>query len=505
MLNYKFKNKVTWQSLYAFAIVFLLAFYLLRIIIPQRWEDLYAAYMIVVVGILAGIYFSHKGLSGPLELKVYFLFFVWTLFSRWLNKDIYLFIDHDLVITVLISFLVLVTPVLLQNREREIFIDVITLLYGGFFVLAAFAGVFIFITNTYIHVPPENVWITIKIESLSLYSINLLSSHRLLSAGRLFLVFFLLLYQFINKRNKILKVLIAISLMLIYMTIAICHSRTTSLALSVSVAMFAMACVMPRIKNFSFIKRSVAAAVLALVALFVCFFGFDLSNKAMTKLNNTVAPAFAEVYNNSENTFNEEYFGIQLKKANREEKSNNYLTDLRLKVNDGENNIETRALKTRVTAEDKRSIFGNRTLTGRTSIWHAGITTLIRNPSKVLTGFSSKNMMDNVNSVLFELYPNFSQREAHMHNSFMQVLMLMGIPGLVLVLAWSAMMVRKMLIMFFSCKKEIGLTQKIPIIAISGFFVICMMENFIFISQDTCAIIFMLLSGIFLADYKESF
>jgi len=31
------------------------------------------------------------------------------------------------------------------------------------------------------------------------------------------------------------------------------------------------------------------------------------------------------------------------------------------------------------------------------------------------------------------------------------------------------------------------------------------MENFIFISQDTCAIIFMLLSGIFLADYKESF
>ncbi len=499
MLKNKFENKISWNTVYALAILALAAYYLLELIAPMRCQDLFEAYIFIGLGVLAGMYFSHYGLSGPAELKLYIYFMLWALLSRWLNRDIYLFVDKDLLIDILLAFVVFAAPFCLDKKQRERFIDVFTLIYGGFFLAASVMGIFVYLTNTYIHLPPENVWITIKQEG-SLYSLNLLSSHRLSTAPRLFMAYMLFMYQLIKRRKVIARVFNTIIIVILHLAIALCHSRTTQIAMSGGAAMLAMLVLMPKLKNMKAGGRLISLCAAACAALVLCYFSFDLCNAVSTKAHNIAAPAFEQSYTALNGKPNEDFFGLRVE-------TDDYIANQEAKKQQAESTVfpeETAAPQEEsLTATDERKLAGNWTFTGRTEIWHAGVVSMLREPSKLAIGQLSKNCMQTVNSVLRELFPHVKEYKTHMHNSFAQVFMYMGVPGLLLALLWTLFLVRKMLRVFFNT--SLPLEKKLATVSIAAFFVINLAEVFLFTSFDYSSFPFMIIAGCFLADYKEAF
>ena len=150
------------QRVYAFSILALFGLHLLGELLPTRVADLLDTYGLVCICLLFGVYLARFAGKSPIENKIYLIWIGWMLITRWLNGDIYLFVDFDLIITCILGFLFMSVGTVLDKKDREIFLDVLSLIYGGFAVIVATLGIFVFITNTYIHIPPEDVWFTIR-------------------------------------------------------------------------------------------------------------------------------------------------------------------------------------------------------------------------------------------------------------------------------------------------------------------------------------------------------
>lgn len=502
MLKNKIYNKISMQTFLAGLIFILLAFWLLMLIAPTRCKDLFNAYGLIGLGIAVGIYFACPERLNIPEVKIYFCFLIWVLLSRWFNGDVYLFIDFELVLNVLIAFLFFAVPGILGKKEREALLDLISVLYCGFFFVGVLAGLFVYITNTYIHLPPENTWISIRQEG-TLYSLNLFSTMRLLGVARLFLAFMLFGYQFHKRKNRVFRFGILLAMAVVYIAIALCHSRTTQIAISGIAAMYAMLICMRYLKAKLPI-RVICTGLAAMAALVLCYCSFDLCNSMVSSAHNAVAPVFEAYYNGLENKPNEEYFGLR-------ENTEHYLIEEKEKLKEQQAELEAIGEETSLlieediglTANDSRKLAGNWTFTGRTEIWHAGLLVTLRDPVRLLLGDLSKDLMTIVNTVLRELYPAVKEYKLHMHNSYMQTLMLTGLPGLLLVVLWTVLLLKKMIKLFFS--KEYGFAAKIPVLAIAGFLVIALSESFLFMKLDLCTMAFLLWTGIFAADYYDIF
>ena len=91
------------QQPLAFAIFVIFIYHLLRYVHPDIWEQIYCVYYTFLVPALIAVYFAHKRLDGPLELKLFILYWIWIFFSRLLNGDFYLAHDADMVLNMGLS------------------------------------------------------------------------------------------------------------------------------------------------------------------------------------------------------------------------------------------------------------------------------------------------------------------------------------------------------------------------------------------------------------------
>ena len=153
-------------------------------------------------------------------------------------------------------------------------------------------------------------------------------------------------------------------------------------------------------------------------------------------------------------------------------------------------------------AIDNRSIIGNWTFTGRTEIWQSGLIAISEDMGMMLKGGNSKDLMVSINHILTtRVNPTVTEYKYHMHNSYLMVLMLLGLPGFLLIMLWTVMMVIKMVKLFFS--KKAGLADKYLTVPLAGVFVVSLAESFIFTAHDTVGLIFYLYAGVFLARSYE--
>lgn len=475
----KIKKTFCWEYAFAAMTIGMLLFYVIRLLIPMRWQDLYNAYGIIAIGIMTGAWFAKRGFSGPVELKIYAAFVVWAFLSRWLKGDVYLFIDFSLVITVLLGFLFIAYPTVLDEKGCSVFMDFVTVIYVGLFLPVAIASIFVFLTDTYIHLPPENVWITIKNEGQRL-TLNALSVYRLTAVAYFFLSACLLIYQLIKRKSKVIRGLCLAAYIPLHVVIGLCHSRTLHIAMSVSFAMLMMLAFIPVFEKRTKPLRFAAVSIIAAASLLVFYKSFDASNLAVEKIRAVSAPAYETYYNTLEAKPNEEYFGLRSETQNETEIS-------------GPEQSST---------VDNRSLVGNWTLTERTYIWKAGLIAISEDMETALLGSNSKELMPKINQLISSrVNPAVTERKTHMHNAYIQVLMLFGIPGLLLLMAWTVFMVKKMVKLFFS--KKASFADKFLTIPLAGIFIASLTETFIFTTNNTISIIFYLFAGIFLARYYQ--
>ena len=92
-----------------------------------------------------------------------------------------------------------------------------------------------------------------------------------------------------------------------------------------------------------------------------------------------------------------------------------------------------------------------------------------------------------------------------MHNYFFQTLLQTGLPGLLLVLAWTLCLVVRMIRVYFSRAVSVPLHIAFLTIPMTGMFLYNQLEYELFPAGDSCTKAFLLIAGVFLGLYREYF
>lgn len=146
--------------------------------------------------------------------------------------------------------------------------------------------------------------------------------------------------------------------------------------------------------------------------------------------------------------------------------------------NEGEQTLSQRSLLADLT-----------TLTGRTGVYGAVPATFAQHPLALLKGFDELEMMAAVNKNADMLYN-------HMHNSFLQTLMLTGVPGLMAALWLTWRIASASVRVLFVRDGGISPAQKLLVLLPAALFVQGMLEHYLFVdSYSILNFLFFLFSG----------
>ena len=488
----RLRDGVSWRDFYAAGVLMLFCFSLLTLIAPQRCADLFDKYGRFLLAALFGAFLFKAGMPREQVLRLHLCYLLWLLLTRWLNGDVYLFIDWKILRYEFISFLMLSAGILLPPEGRRRLLNVLSLGFGCFFVLFSLMGIFVAFTNTYFHIPPENVWITIRSEGNPRPLLNLLSSFRLTGSGRLYLAWGLLAYQAVRTRKTGLRVLLVLGMLVLHLTVALCFSHTIWIAISLSCAMFVLLLGYRRLRMRSGLLRALILAVaFAAVALGV-FKSFGLFLQLRDRLQPELAARFEQRYESWERKPDPEYFGIAAPEQP--------MVDADFVYSSKEENEQAGDIY----LDEPRPRNQILTLSGRTLIWESIPYCLRKTPAIIFRGQLFKGMMDTTNRYLSGVYRISFQ--PNMHNYLFQSILLVGVPGFLLVLAWTLLIVVRMLRVFFSRgESAVPLSVAFLTIPLTGMFLYSSMEYELFPAWDTCTQGFLLLAGVFLGMYREYF
>ena len=138
------------------------------------------------------------------------------------------------------------------------------------------------------------------------------------------------------------------------------------------------------------------------------------------------------------------------------------------------------------------------TLTGRTDVYQSVFTVLRENPSILWKGSMEQKAMELVNDVLKapEIY-------GHAHNSFLHTLLITGIPGLLISLAFCGLIILQGARLFFARPSGVPLSSQIWVLLAAALLVSSMMEHFLFSQNMFLAYIFFFASGMVTSSAKD--
>lgn len=450
----------------------LLLFYMLCPVAPLRWNDLYNSYGKVLIIAMAAIYFFKCGFKGCIEVKIVILYTAWLFITRLLNTDFYLQNELELVISRVLCCVILPVGMLLDPKEREKLLDFIIAIAGAFYFVSGLLGLYACIFGVYFYIPPENVVFGID----NTFMINTFTyivaweSNRTIAAVWFYLGWCMMAYEFFHCKNKLWRIPISIAWFVFHLTLAFCFCRSLMLAVCVNVGMLII------LLGMKFI-RTKKAAVKVLVIVLAVIISMPVTFKSFEVLRN----GSAAVYNSLD---------TDIERIADEFMTNGY----KERTEEGQNFEDKRELKESVS-----------NISSRGEIYLSVVPTFKDDPLRLLIGKYSDKIMDIPN--LYQSYPYF-----HMHNFLLQVLMLTGVIGFLLVLAFTVVLVIKMIRFFFSNHPEAALDRKLLTLPMAGIFIYGMLEIILFTASaderaltDFRELFFFLIAGIFLGYYYQVF
>jgi len=452
--------------------VAMLLFYMLCPVAPLRWNDLYMSYGKAFIIAMAAIYFYKCRFYGSMEVKLVILYTVWFFITRLLNTDFYLQNEFELLISRILCCVILPVGILLEPGEREKLLDFVIAIAGAFYFVSALLGLYACIFGVYFYIPPEDV--VFGIDNTYMYNaytyIVAWQSNRTIAAVWFYFGWCMMAYEFFHCKNKLWRIPICIAWFVFHLTLAFCFCRSLMLAVCGNVVMLIILLGMSYIKVK---KQALKAAVIAAL----CIVSLPLCYKSFESLRNVTAT----VYNSMD---------VKVERIADEFMAESFIE----KTKDGQLFEDIRDLKKSVSNVSQRG-----------EIYASMIPTFRDDPMRLLIGKYSDKIMDIPN--MYQSYPYY-----HMHNFLLQTLMLTGIIGMLLALAFTVLMVIKMIRLFFSDHPEASMAVKALTLPLSGIFVYGMFEIILFTASaderaftDFRELFFFLLAGIFLGYYYEIF
>lgn len=462
-----------WSRFHAVLSLLILGFYALCLYVPERWLDLYNSYGKLLLISMCALCFWYTGFRGCLERKLVIAYALWFFVSRLLNTDIYLQNELDMTISRFLCAALLTTCLALDGEDRRRFLDGVFIVYCGIFFVAVLIGLYCSLVGCYITLPPEGM--IFGMDNYDFYRfINYLcmfNTNRTISCVWVFLAICLTSYEFFRCRKTLWRVIVGIMWLVFFAGMSITFSRTVNVAFCVSGGMLGLLLGIRHLKTERKALRVLILVLITIGSMLASYVGLTVTQKLLHSVSEIVSvsvdrqsDSIVTYYENADSSFSDPRLEEGLTEASD--------------------------------------------LNGRGDIYRAAIAAIRQNPKILLRGSYTFKLMDPVNAVI----QNYIIPYKHVHNYLLQVLLLTGLPGLLIVVAFTVLLVVRMIRLFFAKDSTVPFCAKLLIMPVAGILIYSMLEICIFtnpadiraISTDLRELMFFLLSGAVLAYSAEA-
>ena len=453
---------------FAAALLLMYAYLFYRPINNTVWYKLLVVYL-PFLAVLLLLALLPRLRSEKIELKLVLLFAVWVIFTRVLRWDVKSYIEYcrsnglTLPADTLImagaaaTYLPMAASLILRGRNRERFLDAVAIVTASFFTLTTTFALYSVLNKTDLRAPFGNFYLSI------------INSSRLYVFGKnpnacgmwYFLSLSFLAYLFTRTKKRLCRVLIVLAGLLNYVTLAMTFSRNAMLSFSLCTGLLVLVLVLRRFSPKTLGKKLLCTVLVLALIVPTAYKSFSLADAGMEKLSSVLAQKrYAAAETQAEDSSAE---------ASDEDNTAEVLEE-----------SETEAPPSSPTAKDREGIeiiyednrgFGD---SGRIPIYKTIIPTMQREPLRLLIGCLNNDAMKYTNEILGNEILNF-------HNTFLQVLCLTGVPGLLLVLALCVLLGRRVIRVIYS---DAPVTISILALMLVGIFSYNMLEVNLFYIMD---------------------
>lgn len=490
------------------ALLLMYAYLLLLHINTNLWFKLLVVYFPCVLLLLL-LTLLPRIRGEKIELKIILIFAAWMIFTRILNWDIKDYIercrtggitypdDALLIAGSMMTYLPMAACLTLRGRSRARFLDGIAIITVVFSTVLAAVSLYAVLYKTPITAPFGDGYLCLFVRS----RLYVLGKNPNTCCMWFFLGFFFLVYLFSRARSWLCRVLIVPAALLNYVILAMTFSRNGMLSFSLCMG-FLVLVLLLRLLSPKAAWKKLLCTVLALGLLVpLTYKSFGLLTRGMENISNTLI----EKRDAAQTPPTEEDGGAEVSgsggaatlaymcfsSADREVQRPQPLlirtesASPALLASDG----ASKGSGSGITYEDHRGFDDS----GRIEIFKTIIPTMQNDPMRLLIGCLDKNAMQYTEEILSRDVLNF-------HNTFLQILCLTGVIGLLLVLAFCVLLGRRVLRVIYS---NAPMTVSVLALMLVGVLSYNMLEADLFLSSDAACFAAYAAAGAVLAHSDE--
>lgn len=427
--NERLDNTRRWVSFHTWAVFLIFCFFMLCPVAPYRWNDLYSFfYGKNFIIITLALFFFMSRLNHRMEINLVIFYALWLMATRFLNGDHWMTREPDLVLTRFLCAAVLGLGPMLDKEGRRRFLNLFCAAVGIFYFVSGALAIVVNLLGTYIYLPPEDVLFGLD-EPWHIQYINVFNTNRTISSLWFYIAFCMMLYQFFACRNKRWRIPIVIAGLLFYVAIALVFSRTVKMVFSVSIAMLVMLLALRYLPLKKLWQKAIVLLLCAALFVPLTFKSFEWTASLMTDVSSLLI---------SETSDGSETAGVDF-------------------------------------SDDRDLSKDISNLSERGQIFASFIPSLKLSPRRIFVGCFSDKLMSIPN-----LFVDFPIPFLHMHNFLLEVFMLTGLLGFLLVVFFCLRLLLRMLHLFFTTDKRVSMADKVLTIPLAGILLYGMFEVVIF-------------------------
>ena len=465
------------------------------------WSLLYG-YGLYLFLILGCFYLYFRGFRDGWEITVAILFVFWLIISRVINGDVVLQMDGWNVLKGPLMVCMLSLGPLLTRVQRRRALYGFGILAGIYYTVLGLISLYSFVTRKTLLYKLTEVTIGIAYG----FRLEIMGGNPNVIAFWFLMCFAYLLYIFLDCRHKLWRIPLAFMMLVQYCLIAATYCRSAELAFCGCAGLLTALLLEKRLRGIK-VKagKIVLLALAAVLAGVLCFKGFGLSNGLMGAIHDHLPASAVAVETNSTKKKTEKETAKETEKETSKDAAKGTAGELTRKTAEAvvlSSEKEEKAAQASAASKEKaKSIFQDpRSLTDdsqRFLIYKTLPEVFRQDPMRLLRGCLYQDRMTITNALLHKEKP-------HMHNTWLEILNYTGIPGLLLLLVFTVLVIGDCVELYFSRYEKHTIPIKCMTLPVMAGFCYSMFESIIWVRTDIRTLGLYLFMGFVIAEVRES-